>query len=51
MAIHARAFWIGSPGVGEIRGVSLPEPGPDEVLVRTHPLRGQPRHGDPGVPR
>src|SRR6476660_2759329 len=34
MAIHARAFWIGSPGVGEIRGVSLPEPGPDEVLVR-----------------
>ena len=35
MAIHARAFWIGSPGVGEIRGESLPEPGPDEVLVRT----------------
>jgi NADPH:quinone reductase-like Zn-dependent oxidoreductase len=35
MAIHARAFWIGSPGVGEIRGVSLPEPGPDQVLVRT----------------
>ncbi|HZM76657.1 MAG TPA: zinc-binding alcohol dehydrogenase [Candidatus Limnocylindrales bacterium] len=34
MAIHARAFWIGSPGVGEIRGVSLPEPGPDQVLVR-----------------
>jgi len=35
MAIHARAFWIGSPGVGEIRGVSLPDPGPDQVLVRT----------------
>lgn len=35
MPIHARAFWIGSPGVGEIRGVSLPEPGPQDVLVRT----------------
>jgi threonine dehydrogenase-like Zn-dependent dehydrogenase len=35
MLIHARAFWIGSPGVGEIRGVSLPEPGPGDVLVRT----------------
>jgi len=35
MAIHARAFWIGSPGAGEIRGVSLPDPGPDDVLVRT----------------
>jgi len=35
MAIHARAFWIGSPGAGEIRGVSLPDPGPNDVLVRT----------------
>jgi threonine dehydrogenase-like Zn-dependent dehydrogenase len=35
MAIHARAFWIGSPGAGEIRPLTLPEPGPDEVLVRT----------------
>lgn len=35
MTIEAKAFWIGSPGTGEIRGVSLPEPGPDEVLVRT----------------
>ena len=28
------AFWVRSPGVGELRPVSLPEPGPDEVLVR-----------------
>lgn len=31
----AEAFWVVEPGRGEIRGVSLPEPGPDEVLVRT----------------
>lgn len=31
----ARAFWICSPGHGEIRDVDLPDPGPDEVLVRT----------------
>ncbi|MFF7308264.1 zinc-binding alcohol dehydrogenase [Streptomyces sp. NPDC008137] len=30
----ARAFWIDSPGRGEIRDVTLPEPGADEVLVR-----------------
>ncbi|MER7402721.1 dehydrogenase [Streptomyces sp. NPDC000070] len=30
-----RAFWIASPGRGEIRDVSLPEPGEGEVLVRT----------------
>ena len=30
----ARAFWIRSPGVGEIRPVQLTRPGPDEVLVR-----------------
>ena len=35
MAYHARAFWVRSPGVGEIRSGILPEPGPDEVLVRT----------------
>jgi threonine dehydrogenase-like Zn-dependent dehydrogenase len=35
MAYHARAFWIGSPGVGEIRPAVLPEPGPEDVLVRT----------------
>jgi threonine dehydrogenase-like Zn-dependent dehydrogenase len=31
----ARAFWVRSPGVGELRDETLPEPGPDEVLVRT----------------
>ncbi len=31
----AHAFWLGRPGVGEIRSVSLPPPGPDDVLVRT----------------
>jgi threonine dehydrogenase-like Zn-dependent dehydrogenase len=30
-----RAFWIGAPGTGEIRPVTLPEPGPDDVVVRT----------------
>ncbi|RFU19902.1 zinc-dependent alcohol dehydrogenase [Geodermatophilus marinus] len=30
----ARAFWLREPGRGEIRAVELPEPGPDEVLVR-----------------
>ncbi len=32
---EARAFWLRAPGVGEIRTVVLPEPGPDEVRVRT----------------
>ncbi|HEU5271219.1 MAG TPA: dehydrogenase [Jatrophihabitans sp.] len=32
---EAQAFWISRPGAGEIRPVALPEPGPDEVLVRT----------------
>jgi threonine dehydrogenase-like Zn-dependent dehydrogenase len=31
----ARAFWLQEPGRGEIRSVSLPEPGPGDVLVRT----------------
>ncbi|HEY1713524.1 MAG TPA: zinc-binding alcohol dehydrogenase [Solirubrobacteraceae bacterium] len=31
----AQAFWLRAPGVGEIRPVTLPEPGHDEVLVRT----------------
>lgn len=35
LAYDARAFWVGPPGAGEIRSVVLPEPGPDEVLVRT----------------
>ncbi|MEV4674116.1 MULTISPECIES: zinc-dependent alcohol dehydrogenase [Actinomadura] len=35
MERDARAFWILSPGKGEIRDAVLPEPGPGEVLVRT----------------
>ncbi|MDL4773557.1 MULTISPECIES: zinc-dependent alcohol dehydrogenase [Thermomonosporaceae] len=35
MERQAHAFWVRSPGEGEIRAVTLPEPGPDEVLVRT----------------
>lgn len=31
----ARAYWLRSPGEGEIRTVVLPEPGPDDVVVRT----------------
>lgn len=31
----SRAFWLRSPGVGEIRTEPLRAPGPDEVLVRT----------------
>jgi len=30
-----RAFWLRTPGAGELRPVTLPEPGPDDVLVRT----------------
>lgn len=33
--VQAAAFWVRAPGVGEIRPVALPDPGPDEVLVRT----------------
>jgi threonine dehydrogenase-like Zn-dependent dehydrogenase len=32
---EAHAFWLRAPGEGEIRSVTLPDPGPDEVLVRT----------------
>jgi 2-desacetyl-2-hydroxyethyl bacteriochlorophyllide A dehydrogenase len=32
---EAFAFWVTGPGRGQIRPVPLPEPGPDEVLVRT----------------
>ncbi len=35
MQSDAHAFWLRAPGVGEIRPVTLPEPGRDEVLVRT----------------
>ena len=31
----AFAFWVREPGLGEIRPVALPTPGPDDVLVRT----------------
>jgi threonine dehydrogenase-like Zn-dependent dehydrogenase len=33
--VDADAFWLREPGYGEIRSVKLPEPGPDDVLVRT----------------
>jgi threonine dehydrogenase-like Zn-dependent dehydrogenase len=32
---EARAFWLREPGRGEIRPVTVADPGPDEVLVRT----------------
>lgn len=35
MAVGERAFWVCSPGLGEIRPAALPVPGPGEVLVRT----------------
>jgi threonine dehydrogenase-like Zn-dependent dehydrogenase len=35
MTREARAFWLRSPGEGEIRPVALPEPDHGEVLVRT----------------
>ena len=35
MQAHASAFWLRAPGRGEIRPVTLPEPGPDDVVVRT----------------
>jgi threonine dehydrogenase-like Zn-dependent dehydrogenase len=31
----AAAFWVSEPGRGQIRRVTLPEPGPDDVRVRT----------------
>ena len=35
MRHDALGFWLCEPGVGEIRPVALPDPGPDDVLVRT----------------
>ena len=32
---EALAFWLREPGVGEIRPVPLPDPAPDDVLVKT----------------
>ena len=34
MSTHAHAFWLSAPGLGEIRPVSLPEPGSGDVVVR-----------------
>jgi len=31
----AQAFWLRSPGCGDIRPAPLPDPGPNDVLVRT----------------
>src|SRR5690349_11836813 len=35
MSGGARAFWLASPGRGEIRTIDLPDPAEDEILVRT----------------
>jgi 2-desacetyl-2-hydroxyethyl bacteriochlorophyllide A dehydrogenase len=35
MTREARAFWLRSPGEGELQPVALPEPGDGDVLVRT----------------
>src|SRR3954465_9191432 len=35
MQLDAHAYWLREPGRGEIRPVTLPEPGPDDVRVRT----------------
>ncbi len=35
MSGAARAYWLTAPGVGELRAVTVPSPGADEVLVRT----------------
>jgi threonine dehydrogenase-like Zn-dependent dehydrogenase len=35
VSTEARAFWLVEPGRAEIRPVSLPAPGPGQVLVRT----------------
>ena len=35
MQVEAQAFWLRAPGCGEIRAVTLPQLGPDDVLVRT----------------
>ena len=35
MARPAQALWLVGPGQSELREVELPDPGPDDVLVRT----------------
>ena len=34
MGRQATAYWLREPGLGEIRPVALPDPGPDDVVVR-----------------
>ena len=34
---RAQSFWLRAPGSVEIRPVGLPDPGPDDVVVRTFP--------------
>ncbi len=36
----ARAFWLRSPGHGELRDITLADPAADEVLVRALYSRG-----------
>ncbi len=48
---HAQAFWIRTPGQGEIRSAALPEPGDGDVAGPHAAVRHQPRDGDAGVPR
>jgi 2-desacetyl-2-hydroxyethyl bacteriochlorophyllide A dehydrogenase len=33
--MNDEAFWVRSPGHGELRPVQLPDPGPEDVVVRT----------------
>ena len=33
-ALQARAFWVTAAGQGKLLGETLPEPGPQDVLVR-----------------
>src|SRR5256886_2042367 len=35
ISLEAHAFWLRAPGYGEIRPITLPEPGQEDVLVRT----------------
>ena len=35
MELNAHAYWLRSPGIGEIRRVELPSPGDGELLIRT----------------
>ena len=35
MRTDAAAYWLREPGLGEIRAMVLPEPGPGDVVVRT----------------